>query len=80
MPRRKSARAKDVVIVGAGPAGIFAALALSDVAGVRVRMLEKGPDIDARLANARGKKESREPRWMLCGWGEPSAETLAAAV
>jgi len=69
MPRRKSARAKNVVIVGAGPAGIFAALALSDVAGVRVRMLEKGPDIDARLANANGKEESREPRWMLCGWG-----------
>ncbi|UCC69819.1 MAG: FAD-dependent monooxygenase [Armatimonadota bacterium] len=62
-------RQREVVIVGAGPAGIFAGLALSDVPGVRVRIVEKGPDIDARLANARAKKEARDPRWLLCGWG-----------
>ncbi len=68
MPRRK-----EVAIVGAGPAGIFAGLALSDVPGVRVRIFEKGPDIDGRLANARAKKEERDPRWLLCGWGGAGA-------
>jgi len=68
MPRRT-----EVIIVGAGPAGIFAALALSEAPGVRVRMFEKGPDIDARLANARAGADERDPRWLLCGWGGAGA-------
>ena len=68
MPRRK-----EVVIAGAGPAGIFAALALSDAPGVRVRIFDKGPDIDARLANAHGRGKKRDPRWLLCGWGGAGA-------
>ncbi len=64
---------KQVAIVGAGPAGIFAALALSDVPGVRVRIFEKGPDIDARLANARRKGKARDARWLLSGWGGAGA-------
>jgi len=67
------ARRKEVVIVGAGPAGIFAALALSGSEAVRVRIFDKGPDIDARLANREGRGRSRDPNWLLCGWGGAGA-------
>ncbi len=53
----------DVAIVGAGPAGIFAALELSKSEGLRVAIFEKGPDIDERI-----KKKS-----ILCGWGGAGA-------
>ncbi|HHW13654.1 MAG TPA: FAD-dependent oxidoreductase, partial [Firmicutes bacterium] len=45
----------DVVIVGAGPAGIFAALELAD-SGLSVAVLEKGPALPGRTcpANERG--------------------------
>ena len=65
------ARSKQVVVVGAGPAGIFAALALSEVAGVKVRVFDKGPDIDERLANSHGRGTARDPKWMLCGASNP---------
>jgi len=64
---------KEVAIVGAGPAGIFAALALSHAPGVRVRIFEKGPDIDTRLANAQGRGKARDPSCLLCGWGGAGA-------
>lgn len=38
----------DVIIVGAGPAGIFAALELCETKNLKVLMLEKGEDIEAR--------------------------------
>jgi len=38
----------DAIIVGAGPAGIFAALELSQAAGVKVLLLDKGKDLDRR--------------------------------
>ena len=66
-------RATQVAIIGAGPAGIFAALALSEAPGVRVRVFEKGPDIDARHANARRPRRERDRRWLLCGWGGAGA-------
>jgi len=67
------AELKQVAIVGAGPAGIFAALALSGVPGAQVRIFDKGPDIDERLRSAQGKGRKRDPKWLLCGWGGAGA-------
>ena len=55
----------DVVIVGAGPAGIFAALELAMVApGLKISMIEQGKDIHER---------SRSGKEMLIGWGGAGA-------
>lgn len=55
----------DVVIVGAGPAGIFAALELAQVKTLKVAILDKGSDLDKRVREA--------PRSLLCGWGGAGA-------
>ena len=39
----------DVIIVGGGPAGIFAALQLAQVEGVSILLVEKGKDLDSDL-------------------------------
>lgn len=55
----------DVIIVGAGPAGIFAALELVKVApGLNIVMIEQGKDIHER---------TRSGREMLIGWGGAGA-------
>ncbi|MFO0751979.1 MAG: NAD(P)/FAD-dependent oxidoreductase [Thermodesulfovibrionales bacterium] len=67
----------DVVIVGAGPAGIFAALELlGRVPGLRVLLIEKGKDIDARQC----PMETGAPSCVSCpecelvsGWGGAGA-------
>jgi len=41
-------RKYDVIIVGGGPAGIFAALELSQAAGIKTLLLEKGKDLENR--------------------------------
>ncbi len=41
----------DVVVVGAGPAGLFAARELARISGLRVLVLEAGPDLPRRLAD-----------------------------
>ncbi len=64
---------KYVAIVGAGPAGIFAALALSGAPGVKVRIFDKGPDIDARQESACAPGDERDRKWLLCGWGGAGA-------
>ncbi len=50
----------DVIIVGAGPAGIFAAIELSRKKGLSVLMVEKGKDLDERES-------------LTSGWGGAGA-------
>jgi len=78
----------DVTIVGAGPAGVFAALELSQKPGLRVAILDKGPDIDKRVCPARGSKGhciNCQPCAIMTGWGGAGAFsdgklTLSSAV
>lgn len=55
----------DVVIIGAGPSGIFAALTLAKRKAGRVILLEQGKDLAGR------RRERRED--MLSGWGGAGA-------
>lgn len=66
----------DVIIVGAGPAGIFAALELSKTPGLDIAILDKGNDIDRRNCPIReGSPECRhcKPCAILDGWGGAGA-------
>jgi uncharacterized FAD-dependent dehydrogenase len=65
----------DVIIVGAGPAGIFAALELVRRDGLHVALVERGPDISHRACPARksGVCSSCEPCDITCGWGGAGA-------
>jgi len=67
----------DVIIVGAGPAGIFAALELiSYNKKLKIILIEKGKDIDERTCPTRVKGVScrRCPECnLLCGWGGAGA-------
>jgi len=65
----------DVIIVGAGPAGIFSALELTKNTDLKILMLDKGPDIDKRRCPAsRGLGCIRcEPCFLLSGWGGAGA-------
>jgi len=68
-------RKYDAIIVGGGPAGIFAALELSG-AGLKVLLLEKGKDIDRRHCPARdsgGSCISCTPCHIVCGLGGAGA-------
>ena len=65
----------DVIIVGAGPAGIFAALEMVDK-GLRVLILEKGRAIRNRACpiHTKGTKCVHcKPCGILCGWGGAGA-------
>jgi len=65
----------DVVLVGAGPAGIFAAMELAG-SGLRTLLLEKGPDLDKRPRLGEIQNYSpgdRRLRWQISGFGGAGA-------
>ncbi len=55
----------EAIIIGAGPAGIFAALTLADSGVKPILILEQGNDINSR--------RRRGGRDILCGWGGAGA-------
>ena len=55
----------NVVIIGAGPAGIFAALTLADLGISGILLLEQGKDLSQR--------KGQNPADRLCGWGGAGA-------
>ncbi len=67
----------DVIIVGSGPAGIFAAQELSQVEGLDILLLEKGEDIDRRSCPVVLDRDSICPSSSPCdlvsGWGGAGA-------
>lgn len=64
----------DVIIIGAGPAGIFTALELADQ-GFNILMVEKGQDIRERIATSGNKNALTKDkvRNVVCGWGGAGA-------
>jgi len=65
----------DVIIVGAGPAGIFSALELTERNHLSVLILDRGLDIDQRKCpSSRGFDcQHCEPCSVLSGWGGAGA-------
>lgn len=67
----------DVIIVGAGPAGIFSALEMMrENENLRILILEKGRDINKRSCPSREKGGSCfncNPCSTVCGWGGAGA-------
>jgi len=55
----------DVIIIGAGPAGIFVSITLAEMGIGKVLVIEQGKDID--------KRDRRSGRDILCGWGGAGA-------
>ena len=71
-PKKQPAQ---VIIIGAGPAGLFAALALAE-AGVQVTLLERGKPVETRMRDI-GRLRSRgelNPESNIC-FGEGGAGT-----
>lgn len=65
----------DVIIVGAGPAGIFSALELVEKNNLNVLVVDRGAEIDKRKCPSSRGFECRhcEPCSVLSGWGGAGA-------
>lgn len=64
----------DVIVIGAGPAGIFTGLELADT-GLKVLIVEKGQDIRERIATYKNKNAAPKDRVrnVVSGWGGAGA-------
>ncbi len=66
----------DVVIIGAGPAGIFAALELAFKDNIKILMIDKGSPLEKRHCRTQheyGRCLRCEPCSVTCGWGGAGA-------
>ncbi|MFA5073359.1 MAG: NAD(P)/FAD-dependent oxidoreductase [Nitrospirota bacterium] len=71
-----SSQSYDVIIIGSGPAGIFAALELVKNSDLKILMIEKGKDIKDRICPVVESTASCSQCSLcsiLCGWGGAGA-------
>ena len=63
----------DVIIIGAGPAGIFTALELVKKDHLKILVIEKGQDLKYRASLTNGRRRPKDKFAILSGWGGAGA-------